>query len=117
MSDATLKWNPYRVGGGYWTVERVNPALRDGAPLYARPPAAPPPPSFVYRTMVLSVPEGGEITLTFPEPLTQESVEMADEGIRLLFRRLRRVAQSQIADGDAEYASWQPSAPAIGEQQ
>jgi hypothetical protein len=35
--DATLIWNAYAVGGGYWGIQVHNPDLRGGTKLYAQP--------------------------------------------------------------------------------
>ena len=60
------------------------------------------------RQMVSSIPEGGHVTLAFPEPVTLETIEMLEEVSALMFRSLRRNAlKPQARDAGAiEYDSW-----------
>ncbi len=60
------------------------------------------------RQMVFPVPEGGQATLSFPEAMTLETIQMLEEASALAFDALRRDArrkQSQEA-GAIEYDSW-----------
>lgn len=106
--DAILHWNQYRVGGGHWTVEVKRQGLASGTPLFLGPPAPPPHPPWSCHQMIMSVPEGGEIVLSYPEPLTTEAIDEAEAMLRLLFRRLRRASQVKTDSGEAEFASWLP---------
>jgi hypothetical protein len=60
------------------------------------------------RHAVFSCPEGGEAVLSFPTPLTVETIDMLDELCQLMFRVLRRDAEQLTAQqrADAEYESW-----------
>ena len=62
------------------------------------------------RTMVFSIPEGGEIVINYPEQMTPESIGMTEELCLIWFRGLRRraIERQRKADADAEYLSWVP---------
>jgi hypothetical protein len=60
------------------------------------------------REMVFSIPEGGQATLAFPEPVTLESIEVLEEASALMFRSVRRNALEAkgLDAGAIEYDSW-----------
>lgn len=62
------------------------------------------------RQCMFSFPEG-DVLVTFPEPMSVETVETLDECLRLLFRgwRRRALAAEAVASGEAEYLSWDHS--------
>lgn len=66
------------------------------------------------KTMILSLPEGGQATMTWPEHVTPESVEMMAECLALQVKVIRRSAEqrkeSSATAADLEYASWLPRA-------
>jgi hypothetical protein len=62
------------------------------------------------RQMVFSVPEGGEVLITYPESMTPESILMVEELCAIWFRGLHRRAIQRPRQNDAatEYESWFP---------
>lgn len=60
------------------------------------------------RHASFACPEGGNALLTFPTPLTVETVDMLAELCALMFRGLRRDAVQWDAQqrAEAEYQSW-----------
>ena len=66
------------------------------------------------RQVVFSVPQGIQATLAFPEPVTEETIEMLEQASALMLRSLRCNAgrQDSSAAGEIEYASWAPNARA-----
>ncbi len=60
------------------------------------------------RQMTFSIPEGGQATLAFPEPLTPDTVDILEQAAALMFSALRRgaVRPPQPDAGALEYASW-----------
>ena len=63
------------------------------------------------RQAVFSVPEGGAATFTFPEFMSEDTIQMLEELALILFRGLRRSSiEKQAKDaGETEYASWTPN--------
>lgn len=60
------------------------------------------------RRAVFSCPEGGEAVLTFPTPLTPDTLDMLAELSALMFRGLKRdaIQWDEQQRADAEYQSW-----------
>lgn len=60
------------------------------------------------REMLFSVPEGGEVHISYPEQMTPESILMIEELCSLWFRGLHRRAlkRQQAVDAESEYLSW-----------
>ncbi len=60
------------------------------------------------RRAVFACPEGGEAVMEFPTPLTLDTLEMLAELAALMFRGMKRDAETRDAQqmADAEYQSW-----------
>lgn len=65
------------------------------------------------RNMMFSIPEGGEVVITYPEPMTPESILMIEELCALWFRGLRRraIQRQEAVNAEEEYDSWFPIHP------
>ncbi len=65
------------------------------------------------RHASFACPEGGQALLTFPTPLTEDTLEMLAELCALMFRGLKRDAVQWDAQqrADDEYLSWFPVMP------
>lgn len=70
------------------------------------------------RRAVFACPEGGEAILQFPTPLTTDTLEMLAELSALMFRGLKRDAETRDAQqrADAEYLSWFIAPPATPQE-
>jgi hypothetical protein len=60
------------------------------------------------RKAMFACPEGGHAVIEFPSPLTVETLDMLAELTALMFRGMRRDAETRDAQerADAEYRSW-----------
>lgn len=60
------------------------------------------------RETVFACPEGGQAVMSFPTPLTTETVSMLEELCTLVFRGLHRDAESRTKQeaAEIEYQSW-----------
>jgi len=60
------------------------------------------------RRAIFACPEGGNAVIEFPSPLTAETLDMLSELTALMFRSMRRDAETRHAQerADAECRSW-----------
>lgn len=60
------------------------------------------------RHATFSLPEGGQAVLTFPTPLTEDSLDMLADLCALMFRGMKRdaIRYTRQQAAEAEYQSW-----------